>query len=238
MGNPEKTITLLSHLPLFGEMSREEIERIAQGTRELGLSRGETLFNCGDASTGFYVLIYGQIKLALTSPQGGEKVLELVGPGQSFGEALMFMDKPYPLYAQALDDSLVLHISKNVIFGGIDTDPAFCRKMLAGLSIRLHRLIQNIESLSLRTPEQRVVDYLLQHLGDLMEGRDVHISLPTKKNVISSSLNITPETFSRTLHNLSAADLIKVEGQDVCIRDVARLRLASGAKGLGNSQKG
>lgn len=238
MNQLEKTITLLSHLPLFGEMSREEIERIAQGTRELGLSRGEILFNCGDASTGFYVLIYGQIKLALTSPRGGEKVLELVGPGQSFGEALMFLDKPYPLYAQALDDSLLLHISKNVIVGGIDTDPAFCRKMLAGLSIRLHRLIQNVESISLCTPEQRVVNYLLQHLGDITEGRDVHIGLSARKNVISSCLNITPETLSRILHNLSVAGLIKVEGQDICIKDVARLRLASRENGLVNSQKG
>ncbi len=224
MSNPVKITACLAHLPLFGEMSADELERVAQGTRELQLSRGDVLFQRGDPATGFYVVIHGKIKLALTSPHGIEKVVDLLGPGQSFGEAVMFMGKPYPVYAQALTDTLALHIGKNVIVNGIDGDPAFCRKMLAGLSIRLHRLIQNVESLSLRSSEQRVIDYLLHDLEEVKEGQDVHVGLSANKNVIASNLNITPETFSRILHNLSDAGLIKVEGKDVCIRNVAKLR--------------
>ena len=205
-------------------MSPAEIERIAQGTRELHLSRGDVLFQRGDPSTGFYVVIYGQVKLALSSPQGVEKVVELFGAGQTFGEAVMFMGKPYPVYAQALADSLLLHISKQVVFEGIEHDPAFCRKMLAGLSIRLHRLIHYVESFSLRSSAQRVIGYLLQDLEEVSAGQDVRISLPANKNVIASNLNITPETFSRILHNLGNAGLIEVKGKDVCIKDIAKLR--------------
>lgn len=224
MSNPVKIPAFLARVPLFSEMSSAEIERIAQGTRELHLARGDVLFQRGDVPSGFYVVILGKVKLALTSPQGIEKVVELFGPGQSFGEAVMFMSKPYPVYAQALTDSLVLHINKNVVIGGIDSDPAFCRKMLAGLSMRLHRMIHNVESLSLRSSAQRVIDYLLQDLEEVKEGHEIHINLAANKNVIASNLNITPETFSRILHNLSDAGLVKVEGKDVCIKDVAKLR--------------
>lgn len=224
MSAPVKIPAILANIPLFREMSPEEIERIAQGTRELHLARGDVLFQRGDPSTGFYVVIHGQVKLALSSPQGIEKVVELFGPGQSFGEAVMFMGKPYPVYAQALTDSLTLHINKSVVFCGIDSDPAFCRKMLAGLSIRLHRLIHYVESFSLRSSAQRVIGYLLQDLEEIKEGQDIHISLPANKNVIASNLNITPETFSRILHNLSDGGLIEVKGKDVRIRDVAKLR--------------
>lgn len=224
MSAPVKIPAILANIPLFREMSPEEIERIAQGTRELHLARGDVLFQRGDPSTGFYVVIHGQVKLALSSPQGIEKVVELFGPGQSFGEAVMFMGKPYPVYAQALTDSLALHINKNVVFGGIDNDPAFCRKMLAGLSIRLHRLIHYVESFSLRSSEQRVIGYLLQDLEEVMSGHDIHINLPANKNVIASNLNITPETFSRILHNLASEGLIEVKGKEVCIRDVKKLR--------------
>ena len=224
MSNPVKIPAFLAHLPLFCEMSPEEIERIAQGTRELHLARGDVLFQRGDPCNGFHVMVHGKVKLALTSPHGIEKVVELFGPGQSFGEAVMFLGRPYPVYAQALTDSLALHISRSVVVGGIDGDPAFCRKMLAGLSIRLHSLIQNVESISLRSSAQRVIDYLLHDLVEVKEGRDVHISLSANKNVIASNLNITPETFSRILHNLSDVGLIKVEGKDVCIRDIAKLR--------------
>lgn len=224
LSNPIKIPAILANVPLFREMSPDEIERIAQGARELHLSRGDMLFQRGTPSNGFYVVIYGQVKLALSSPQGVEKVVELFGPGQSFGEAVMFMGKPYPVYAQTLADSLLLHISKAVVFEGIDNDPTFCRKMLAGLSIRLHRMIHYVESFSLRSSEQRVIGYLLQDLEEILEGRDIHIALPANKNVIASNLNITPETFSRILHHLAEAGLIEVKGKDVCIRDVAKLR--------------
>jgi CRP/FNR family transcriptional regulator, dissimilatory nitrate respiration regulator len=224
LSNPVKIPAILTNIPLFREMSDEEIQRITLGTRAIQLARGEVLFQRGDPSTGFYVMIHGQIKLAMSSPQGIEKVVELLGPGQTFGEAVMFLDKPFPVYAQALTDSLALHIQKNVIFEGIDSDPTFSRNMLAGLSVRLHRLIKSVESFSLRSSAQRVIGYLLQDLEETKEGQDVKICLLANKNVIASNLNITPETFSRILHNLSDNGLIEVKGKDVRIIDIAKLR--------------
>lgn len=224
MNQPVKIPALLSHLPLFCEMTPAELDRIAQGARELRVARNEVIFRRGDPADGFFVVVLGQVKLALSSPQGMEKVVELIGPGQSFGEAVMFMGRPYPVYAQALVETVLLHINRNVINEGIDTDPVFCRKMLAGLSIRLHRMIQTVESISLRSSAQRVIDYLLHDVDVASAGQEVCISLAANKNVIASSLNLTPETFSRVLHDLSAAGLIKVEGKEVRIVDAARLR--------------
>ncbi|MDP2827442.1 MAG: Crp/Fnr family transcriptional regulator [Sulfuricellaceae bacterium] len=215
---------ILANIPLFREMSPEEIGLIAQETREQHLLRGNVLFQRGDASSGFYMVVHGQIKLALSSPQGIEKVVELFGPGQSFGEAVMFMNKPYPVYAQALVDTLVLHIGKQAVFGGIEADPVFCRKMLAGLSIRLHRMIHYVESFSLRSSAQRVIGYLLQDMEETPEDSEITVSLPANKNVIASNLNITPETFSRILHNLATEGLIEVTGKDVRIKNIAKLR--------------
>lgn len=220
-----KIQAMLINLPLFKQMSPEEIERIAQSTREIHISRGEVVFQRGDPSHGFYMVVHGQLKLAFSSPQGVEKVVHLVGPGKTFGEAVMFMDMPYPVYAQALTDSLLLHISKTAVFEGIERDPIFCRKMLAGLSSRLHSLVGDVEAYSLRSCAQRVVGYLLQHdLNQTSEGKDVHVNLPVSKTVIASRLNISPETFSRALHELSAAGLISVKGKDVAILDIKKLR--------------
>lgn len=220
-----KIHAILANLPLFKEMSSDEIERIAQCTRETHASRGEMVFQRGDPSHGFYMVVHGQLKLAFSSPQGVEKVVHLVGPGKTFGEAVMFMGLPYPVYAQALTDSLLLHISRTAVFEGIERDPIFCRKMLAGLSSRLHSLIGDVEAYSLRSCAQRVVGYLLQHDWDHADdGKDVHVNLPVSKTVIASRLNISPETFSRVLNELSAAGLISVKGKDVAILDMKKLR--------------
>lgn len=220
-----KIHAILANLPLFKEMTPEEIDRIAQNTRELHAARGEMVFQRGDPAHGFYVVIHGQLKLALSSPQGVEKVVHLVGPGQTFGEAVMFMGMSYPVYAQALADSLLLHIAKAAVFEGLNRDPVFCRKMLAGLSSRLHSLIVDVEAYSLRSCTQRVIGYLLQYDDDNAEGSgNLLINLPASKTVIASRLNISPETFSRVLHDLSAAGLISVKGKDVSVPDIKKLR--------------
>jgi CRP-like cAMP-binding protein len=216
---------LLTHVPLFNSLAPEEITRIAKGTREIHASRGDILFHKGDPCNGFHLLVYGQIKLAFTSAQGTEKVVEILGQGQSFGEALMFMEKPYIVFAQALTDSLLLHISKNVIFEELRRDHNLGRKMLASMSMRLHQLMGDVESYSLHSGKQRIIGFLLRELPEEeADGVDVTITLPTNKGIIASRLNLTQEHFSRILHELIGLGLIVVEGRKIHIPSVARLR--------------
>jgi len=214
---------LLAHVPLFNGLMPDEIARIARGTREINATRGDILFHKGDLSNGFHLIVYGQVKLAFTSPQGGEKVVDILSQGQSFGEAVMFMERPYMVYAQALTDSLLLHLSKAVILEELDNDPKLGRKMIAGLSMRLHHLITDVESYSLHSGRQRIIGYLLRdNLKN--DEKSITITLPTNKGVIASRLNLTQEHFSRILHELSEIGLIVVEGRRIHITDVEKLR--------------
>jgi CRP-like cAMP-binding protein len=221
---PIKTQAFLAALPLFKELAPEEIDRLAAGTTELHVPRGELIFNRGDPCVGFHLVVYGQVKLAFLSPQGGEKVIEIIGAGGSFGEALMFMEKPYIVMAQALADTMLLHVSKDVVFAEIGRDPKFARKMLAGMSRRLHGLISDVESYSLQSGTQRVVGYLLRDDPHTADGEPLVVTLPTSKAIVASRLNVTPEHFSRILHDLVAAGLIEVDGRDVRIVDIEGLR--------------
>ena len=226
---PIKLQAFLSNLPLFKEMDAPELDRIATGTREVHAMRGEVLFRKGDPCDGFHLVVYGQIKLAFTSPSGVEKVVELMGPGQSFGEAVMFTERPYPVYSQALVDSMLLHIAKAVVFEEIERDPAFARKMIGGLSRRLHSLVSDLESYTLHSGMQRVIGYLLR--GEPEKGNQdapLSVALPSSKTIIASRLNLTPEHFSRILHDLMEAGLIRVEGRSVTILDLEQLRTFEG----------
>jgi CRP-like cAMP-binding protein len=224
-----KAQNFLARLPLFNEMAPEEIDRIAAGTTEVHLKRGELLFRRGDACTGFHTVIFGQVKLAFTSQQGGEKIVEIIGPGHSFGEAVMFMNKPYIVNSQALADSLLLHISRDVVLEGLQRDPDFSRKMLAGLSRRLHGLICDVEAYSLRSGTQRVIGYLLSRLDEDDVAKNIlQVTLPFSKTVLASRLNLTPEHFSRILHDLAENRLIDVSGKTITVPDVEKLRIFEG----------
>lgn len=216
---------LLGRLPLFSGLAPTELEHIAQGSRACTVARGELIFHKGDPCLGLYVVIYGQVKLALTSPQGHEKVVEIIRPGQSFGEAVMFMDKPYPVHAQALVDCELLHVAKSAIFAEMARDPQLCCKMIASLSSRLHHLLADVESYSLYSGKQRIIGYLLREAPEPPPGGNgVTVELPTRKGTIASRLNLTQEHFSRILHELAAAGLIRVTGRQIEIPDLERLR--------------
>ena len=214
---------LLTHVPLFSGLDDDEIARIALGTREVKIARGDILFSRGDTSNGFHLVVYGQIKLAFTSSQGNEKVVNILSPGQTFGEAVMFLDKPYMVYAQALNDSLLLHISKTVILDELDNVPKLARKMIASLSKQLQHRMIDIESYSLHSGRQRIIGYLLGEQAD-SGATAITVTLPTNKGIIASRLNLTQEHFSRILHEFSEKGLIVVEGRKISISNVEKLR--------------
>jgi len=219
-----KVQAFLANLPMFSEMSGQELERVAAGTQVQHLGKGDVVFRTGDPCVGFHVVVYGQVKLGFTSPQGVEKVVEIVRPGSSFGEALMFLDKPYIVFAQALADSLLLHVAKRTVLEELERDPGFARRMLSGLSRKLHGLVRDVEAYTLRSGAERVIGYLLRDVPDGQLEGAVEVNLSPGKSVIASRLNMTPEHFSRILHDLAASGLIAVDGRLVRIPDLARLR--------------
>jgi CRP/FNR family transcriptional regulator, dissimilatory nitrate respiration regulator len=215
----------LSVLPLFTDLCRPELERLALGCQLRRLSRGDTVFRVGEPCEEFHVTVTGQIKLFAISPAGQEKVIELVGPGNSFAEALMFTGKPYIINAQALNDTLLLTVKKDAVVGEIERDPRFAMRMLAGISRRLHGLVHDVEAYALHSGVQRVIGYLLrdQIAEDCVSGEVITVSLPVSKGTIASRLSLTPEYFSRVLHELEAAGLVRIDKREVHILDVQRL---------------
>jgi CRP-like cAMP-binding protein len=223
---------IVAHLPLFQTLTPEQREQILLGVSSRRLDKGELLFRQGDPVRGLYIVAFGQVKLTMQSAQGEEKVVEIIGPRQSFGEAVMFLGRPYPVAAEALADSLLLHVARERIDLMLDQDVSFARRMLAGLSLRLHSLIQDVEAYSLRSSLQRVIGYLLQQCPETGNGKTIaefeiaefEIVLPASKQVIASRLNLTPETLSRVFAELSRNGLIEVDGRAIKVNALGKLR--------------
>jgi len=225
-GSAVNILETLAAMPIFSNVGAESLSAIAAGAEVITLKKAEILFRQGDVPTGFYLVVDGQIKLAFAATRGAEKVISLRGARESFGEAVLFAEKPYPVYAQALADTRLLRIRREPLFELLARDPAVARRMLAGMSVRLHALVLDVEAYSLRSSAERLIGFLLQSVGtgeDVVEGR-AEIDLPASKLVIASRLNLTPETLSRVQHDLIEAGLISVQGRHIDIHDVRRLR--------------
>ncbi len=211
----------LSGLPLFTELPPKILEMFVRRVRVIALSRNEIIFHQGQPVHSLYSVLSGQIKLVVTAPTGAEKVVEIVGPDRSFGEALMFLERPSPVSAQAVVKTEVVEISSDLIFSAMDESKGVCRALLGGLSYRLHHLVADLESCCLQNSTERVARFICEELGD--DPRRVSFTFPANKNVIASQLNLAPESFSRVLHQLSAKKIIKVHGRELTVLDRKRL---------------
>lgn len=219
-------VSYLGSQPLFKDMSAPELARIASASSIRRLSRGEELFHAGQACEGLYLVMDGMIKLYAKASSGHEKVIEVIGAGGCVSEALMFSDGSHTVNASVLFDVQLLVVPKEVLVQEIEHNAGLAMRMLTGLSRRLNGLVRDIEAVTLHSGVKRVVDYLLHSpvVGEVADpDRDVTVSLPASKGTIASLLSVTPEHFSRILHDLQAHGLIEVERRHIHILDAQGL---------------
>jgi CRP-like cAMP-binding protein len=115
------------------------------------------------------------------------------------------------------------------VFDELQRDHNLGRKMLAGMAMRLHQLMTDVESYSLHSGKERIIGYLLRELpANTQDATQVTVQLPTNKGIIASRLNLTQEHFSRILHELTDDGLIVVEGRKIHIPSVPNLRKHQG----------
>jgi CRP/FNR family transcriptional regulator, dissimilatory nitrate respiration regulator len=213
-------VALLKALPLFKALEEPALARLADATQRLVLARGARVFSRGDKPAGLYLVVYGQVRLLGRARGGGVRLAGVVQPGHSFGEPVMFLERPALVDAEATTDTLVLHLPKEAVFAEIDRNPRFARRLIAGLSTRLEALVQQQERQDMGGGRARVADYLLRQAGERI---DVPFTLPAAKAAVAAHLRLTPEHFSRLLHELAAEQLLRVEGRRITLLQPAEL---------------
>jgi len=214
----------LRALTLFAGLECDPLMRVVAGTSEAGFRGGQVIFRQGDPCTGLHIVVQGQVKLSFQTGRGDEKVVELIGGGSSFGETALFLGERHILTAEAIADTTLLHVAKEVVLEEVRNNTDFAERVIGELSRRLHERTRKLESHMMHSGTQRVIGFLLTRLPAGAAQRAAAVKFPAKKGIIASWLNLTHEHFSRILHELAAAELIEVDGRDVRIPDIGRLR--------------
>jgi CRP-like cAMP-binding protein len=218
---PEK---LLASLPLFQGLEADALLRLAEGTTRRPLVRGEILFREGEPATGLHAVVYGRIKLFHLGSDGRERVIDIVGGGRTFGEPVMFLEKPYLVSASALADTLLLHVAKETVFAELQRNPRFAARIIGTLAQRTEALVRELQDYAIGTGSRRFVGWLLRQRGAAAASGTAVVTLPAAKRVLAARLKVSAEHLSRILRELAAAGLIAVRGREVTIPDLARLR--------------
>ena len=227
-GPVTSVLQALSGVSLFTGLDPSTCKRLAEGAELREFSGGDVICREGDPGTGLHLVTKGQVKLLLQAGNGHEKVFDLIGTGACFGEPSLYTDQPHLVTAKAIVDTQLLHVPRVNLLKVLRETPELALRVIKELASRIYRRTHDLKSYMLMSGTQRVICYLLHEVPFDVEGRaEVSVTLPVRKGLIASRLNLTQEHFSRILHELAAATLIRVEGQRVHIRDLSRLRAAA-----------
>ncbi len=215
---------LIHKAHLFSHLDALQLARVVSVSRRISLDDGETLFTTGDKAERFFLVTAGQIKLSRLAPSGNEKVIEIVGTGNTFAEALMFNESPaYPVTATSIDHSEVIAIDNKAFLALLRESIDTCFRLMSDMSQRLHSKIKEIDDLTMQNAVGRVASFLIDK-GAHLEDKSQQFELEVPKGIIASRLSIKPETLSRTLSSLSSQGLIRMKGSHFEILDLEGLR--------------
>ncbi|MDR6959864.1 CRP-like cAMP-binding protein [Pseudomonas brassicacearum] len=208
---------------LFEPLNEEQLDELMSTSQLLNIDKGNPLFRQGEPAQAFYFVISGAVKIYRLTPDGQEKVFEVIGERQTFAEAMMLMDTPnYVASAEAVGPSQVYRLSNATYMRLLHSNSQLTFALLGKLCVRLHQRVNEIETLSLKNATHRVVRYLLTQLVRL-QTVDSQFKLPIAKQLIAGHLSIQPETFSRIIRRLIDEKIITQDGRQIAILD--RLRL-------------
>ena len=219
-----KIIAALKQSYLFSKLDDNQFDSVCLNCKLVTLDEGELLFAQGDKVAYFYLVLRGKVKLYRVSPEGDEKIIEIISQGQTFAEALMFLDQPlYPVNSTALESTDVVAVDaatfKSMLWNSVDT----CLLLLGDMSLRLHKLVHEIDTLTLHSGTCRVASYLL----DQAPRDQTRFDLDIAKSVIAARLSIKPETLSRIIKTLRQQHIISIEGNTITIHDRQALKRLS-----------
>lgn len=212
----------LKTIPLFDGLPASQFTQLALASTEKHYRKEQFVFLKGDRPTHLFAVLSGTVKLACQSSQGEEKIIDLLGPGQVFGEAALLLDTPYPYLTAAVADTRLLLVDGAVLRRVVQASPILTRRLLSQISQGICAVLRDLEDVRTRSPYERVVHFLLDQRGRADEVQQ-SVAIPVPKNAFASLLGMTPESLSRNLRDLADAGLIEVGKHGIEVLDPQRL---------------
>lgn len=223
---------ILSNVPLFMDLSEEELRALAHRTVSHHVPAGELIFSEGDPCQGFYVVESGEVRIFKTAASGREQVLTIERPGDTVAELPVFDGGAYPASALAIADTVLLFVSKRDFRTLILDHPEVGLKVLKIVGGRLRRLVGLIEELSFTTVRRRLIVQMvrLAKTEGAPTPRGFEVTLPSNQE-LASTIGTVRELVSRNLSRLQVEGLIRLDGKRVVIPDLDALA-AAGEEGV------
>lgn len=213
--NLDTLIAQLQTVPILRGLDVASLAQLAQSARWRTYAPGAVIFLEGDSATALYYIQTGWVKVVKSSPDGREQILHFLGPGEVFHGMGVFVNRPAPATAIALEETELWLLSRTAINQCLVENPAMAVQIIAAMADRIQQLVTLVTDLSLRSVTERLARHLLDEAADDTLARRRWAT----QAELAARLGTVPDVLNRALHALSEAGLIQVQRQQIQILD-------------------
>ena len=223
--SPGGSVELLSRVPLFSELSREELERISRVSVARSFPAGVRVFHEGDHSDACYLVRRGDLRVTREHSDGRAIALATLGPGDLFGELAMLDGEARSASVETLTDSELLALPAADVRRLLADHPEISVKLIAALVKRLRETNERVARQSFQTVPSRVAGVLTQLIAEESATTGSHgITIRMTQADLAQLAGTSRESVSRFLATLERAGVVRVGRGRVTVVEPRRLR--------------
>jgi CRP/FNR family cyclic AMP-dependent transcriptional regulator len=216
-------LSVLRKHPYFADLEPEAFEQLCRYAKHTTLKRGASIFCRGDPGNSLFAVISGTVKISISSPDGRNAILNLIGAGEIFGEMGVLDGAVRSADATANTACEIFVIDRREFLPFVKSQPALAMKFIELLCARLRWTSDQVEQVILQNLPGRLASALLR-LSDkhkhTPEGRIISIT----QQEISEMVGMTRESINKQLRAWAARSWVRLEHGAIVVLDVASLR--------------
>ena len=212
---------LLKHLP---EKDLKRLEAFAKTRR---FKAKEPVFMKGDPASGMMAVVAGRVRISSYSSDGREIVLNVINPGEVFGEIALIDGGERTADATAMEDTELMILERRDFVPFLERNPELCIKLLMVMCNRLRRTSEQLEDFSFLDLRTRLAKRLLDLAEDhgIEEEGGVRISLSLSQRVLGAMMGTSREAVNKQLRAWEDEGLIRLKRGSVTLLDPEQLEL-------------
>jgi CRP/FNR family transcriptional regulator, cyclic AMP receptor protein len=211
--------------PLFAQLSTEQLARLAGLARTHRYGKGHVIFNEGDPGTALYTIVKGRVRICQSSPDGKERTLALLGPGDVIGELAVLDGGPRSADAVIAEDAELLVIPRQDFLTFVMEQPQVAMNLLVVLSQRLRHtnmLVHDAAFFDVRGRLARVLLELARENG-AAEPSGALVCPQLTQSELASMVGVTRESINKWLRYFERSGAVTRRAGRLVVLDPKRL---------------
>jgi len=217
----DKLAPLRNH-PLFREFPPAVIEHFGTYMTRRSVRRGATIFAKGDPGTGLMAVLWGSVKISVPTTEGHEAVLNIINPGEVFGEMALLDGRPRSADAVAMDDCELMVIDRRDFIPFLRGEPDIALKFIEILCARIRRTSEQVEDVMYLSFPGRLAKTLLQLTGGV-DAAVAHRNVRITQRELSSIIGMSRESTNKQLRAWEDRKWVRLQRGGIAVLDVNAL---------------